>query len=111
MSQWRHEASDRLPELQRMIASPAIRSPADLWSDLRLEFDRLCHQEPAPTNLLSRIWQYGRWCMEHQDEAVSWAAINGFFGNLKDTRCYREILPKFMSGQEYEQFTDSRRDR
>ena len=72
---------------------------------LRDEFDRLCHQEPPPTDLLLRIWQYAKWSVDHKDETVQWAAINHFFEHIEDTRRYREVLPTFMSRQEYEQFT------
>jgi hypothetical protein len=105
MSQWRHEASHRLPELQSIIASPSLHTPAELWIELRSGFDRLCREEPAQTDLLSRIWQYAKWSAAQKDEVVQWAAISHFFERIEDTRRYREVLPTFMSNQEYEQFT------
>ncbi len=107
MSQWRFEASQRLPELQSTIASRSIRTPAELWMELRSRFDEFCHHDPAPKDLLSRIWQYAKWSLNHKDEAVKWAAINHFFEHIEDTRHYRAVLPTFMSRQEYEQFTNS----
>ena len=76
--------------------------------ELRLRFDELCRQDPAPTDLLSRIWHYGKWSVTHKDEAVQRAVIDHFFDHTEDTRRYREVLPTFMSRQEYEQFTGLR---
>ena len=42
MSAWRKEASKRLPELQRFIASREVDSPMMLWIELHMEFERLC---------------------------------------------------------------------
>lgn len=102
MSLWRKEASNRLPELQQSITSTLVESPSDLWMQLNCDFDRLCHKEPAPIELLSRIWQYARWCAEHESEDVQFAVISYFFGHIKDTRLYRTVLPQFMSRDEYE---------
>jgi len=102
MSLWRQEASNRLPELQASIASALVDSPSDLWMQLRCDFDRLCHEEPPPIELLSRIWQYARWCAEHESEDVQFAAISHFFEHIEDTRLYRTVLPQFMSRDEYE---------
>jgi hypothetical protein len=105
MSQWRREASDRLPELQSVIASSTVNSPAQLWIELRFRFDELCHQEAPPVDLLSRIWNYAKWCVGQRDGAVEWAVTSHFFEHIEDTRRLREVLPKFMSQQEYAQFT------
>jgi hypothetical protein len=102
MSLWRKEASDQLPELQRSITSTLVESPSDLWIQLHTDFDRLCREEPPPIELLSRIWQYARWCAEHENEDVQFAAINHFFEHIEDTRLYRTVLPQFMSRDEYE---------
>lgn len=102
MSRWRHEASQRLPELQRVIASRKIHTPAELWIALWLEFDDRCRWEPAPGDLLSRIWQFARWSAHQDDEAVHSAVISYFFENLANTRRYRDVLLSFMSRQEYE---------
>ncbi len=108
MSQWRHEASKQLPELQGTISSDLVHTPASLWIELAFQFDRLCHEDPPPTELLSRIWQYARWSLAHEDEGVQEAVISHFFTNIEDTRCHRAVLPEFMSRQEYEQVTDRR---
>lgn len=42
MSQWRREASERLPELQLIIASKLVHSPMMLWIELNQEFERRC---------------------------------------------------------------------
>jgi hypothetical protein len=102
MSLWRKEASNRLPELQQSIASASIKTPSDLWMELRLRFDQLCRQEPPPIELLSRIWQYARWSDEHPAEDVQFAVEAHFFERIEDTRLYRTVLPKFMSPKEYE---------
>ena len=108
MSLWRKEASKRLPELQSIIASPSVQSPSELWMELHFEFDRLCREEPAPTGLLSRIWEYAKWSAQSHDESVQMAVINFFFENIKDTRAYREVLPRFMSSADYAQYTGRR---
>jgi hypothetical protein len=103
MSLWRSEASKRLPELQGEITSTMIENPADLWMELRLAFDRLCHEEPPPVELLSRIWDYAKWSMDHKSDDVQFAVTAFFFTKIKDTRLYRIVLPTFMSVKEYEQ--------
>jgi hypothetical protein len=103
MSTWRHEASRRLPELQSIIASPSVRTAAELWMELHFEFETQCREEPAPIDLLSRIWQYAKWSSERKDEHVEQAVIGFFFERIGDTRRYREVLPMFMSIGEYEQ--------
>ena len=103
MSQWRQEASKRLPELQSSIASTLVENPADLWMQLRNDFDHLCHKEPPPIELLSRIWDYAKWSMEHKSEVVQYAVINCFLDSIEDTRLYRTVLPTFMSDKEYRQ--------
>lgn len=102
MSLWRKEASDRLPELQRSITSTLVENPSDLWMQLRCDFDRLCHKEPPPIELLSRIWEYARWSAEHGSDEVKFAVTSYFFEHIKDTRLYRTLLPQFMSRDEYE---------
>jgi len=101
-SLWREEASTRLPELQAIVASLDVKTPSDLWMKLCFEFDRLCHEQPPPIELLSRIWQYARWSADHESEDVQFAAITFFFEGITDTRLYRTILPRFMSRNEYE---------
>jgi len=70
----------------------------ELWND----FDRLCRQDPPPIDLLSRIWEYMNWSIAHEDDAVNEAAILYFLERIEDTRRYREVLPMFMSREEYE---------
>jgi hypothetical protein len=108
MSLWRKEASKRLPELQSKIASPSVNSPSDLWMELHFEFDRLCREATASTDLLSRIWEYAKWSAQHEDESVQTAVVNFFFENIEDTRAYREVLPRFMSRADYLQYTGQR---
>jgi hypothetical protein len=101
---WRHEASQRLPELQGKITSTLVENPADLWMELRLVFDRLCHEEPPPVDLLSRIWDYAKWSADHKSDEVQFAVTAFFFEQIEDTRLYRTVLPTFMSVKEYRQF-------
>ena len=69
---------------------------------VRSDFDRLCHQDSPPIDLLSRIWQYARWSAEHGSEDVQFAVSSFFFEHIEDTRLYRTVLPQFMSRDEYE---------
>jgi hypothetical protein len=105
MSLWRKEASRRLPELQAVVADTSVKTPSDLWMALYREFDRLCHQQPPPIDLLSRIWDYAKWSAQHKDESVEFAAINFFFEEIRDTKVYREVLPRFMNPKDYAQYT------
>ena len=105
MSLWRKEASKRLPELQAVVADTSVKTPSDLWMALRREFDHLCHQQPPPIGLLSRIWDYAKWSVEHKDDSVQFAAINFFFEEIQDTKVYREVLPRFMTAKDYDQYT------
>ena len=102
MSVWRKEASKRLPELQKSIASKSVETPVDLWMQLHSDFGHLCRQGPPPIELLSRIWQYARWSREQESEDVQFAVISFFFERIEDTRLYRTVLPQFMSRDEYE---------
>jgi len=102
MSLWRKEASNRLPELQGRITSTLVKNAADLWIHLSCDFDRLCHKEPPPVELLSCIWDYAKWSAEHENDDVQFAVVTFFFGHIKDTRLYRTVLPQFMSRDEYE---------
>jgi hypothetical protein len=100
MSAWRKEASERLPELQRIIASREVDSPMMLWIELNLEFERRCKQEPVPIELLKRLWGYAKWCMGRGDDVGTGAAL-GFCEHLIDTKESRSVLPKIMSRQDY----------
>lgn len=100
MSAWRKEASQRLPELQRIIASREVDSPMMLWMELKCEFQRLCKQEPLPLDLLRRLWGYAEWCLERGDDVRTGVAL-GFCEHLIDTKESRNILPKIMSRQDY----------
>jgi hypothetical protein len=101
MSAWRKEASKRLPELQRVIASREIDNPMMLWIELQIEFERLCKQEPVPLDLIRRLWEYAKWCMDRGDDVGTGAAL-GFCEHLIDTKESRSILPEIMSRQDYE---------
>jgi hypothetical protein len=101
MSAWRKEASKRLPELQRIIASRVVNNPMRLWIELQSEFNRLCQQEPIPLDLLRRFWAYALWCMEREGDVGTGAAL-GFCEHLMDTKESRSILPEIMSRQEYQ---------
>jgi hypothetical protein len=101
MITWRKEASKRLPELQRVIAAPEVDNPMRLWIELKMEFERLCKREPAPLDLLRRLWGYAKWCMERGDEVGTGAAL-GFCEHLIDTKKSRSILPQIMSRQDYQ---------
>src|SRR5688572_417332 len=100
MSQWRREASQQLPELQSIVASSAINTPAELWMELWMHFDRLCREEPPPLDLLARIWKYMRWCADQKDEEVQRGAISVFLEKMEDTRRHREVLLRIMSLKE-----------
>lgn len=101
MSAWRKEASKRLPELQRIIASREVYCPMSLWIALQWEFSRLCKQEPVPLDLLRRLWGYAKWCME-RGEDIGTAAAFAFCEHLIDTEKSRSILPDIMTRQDYQ---------
>ena len=101
MSTWRKEASKRLPELQRIIASREVDNPMMLWIELHMEFDRLCKQEPVSLDLLRKLWGYAKWCMERGGDVGNGAAL-GFCEHLIDTKALRSILPEIMSQQDYQ---------
>ena len=104
MSLWRSEASKRLPELQTTIASTGIHTPRDLWMGLFFQFERLTRQAPFPKDLLSRLWSYAKWSLDHRDVDVQSAVSDCFFTNLKDSRKLREVCPQFMTETEYAQY-------
>jgi hypothetical protein len=106
MSTWRKEASNRLPELQSIIASREIDNAMGLWIELRLKFSTLCKLSPQPLDLLKRIWEYALWCMEHGNDDVGTAAAFGFCEHLLDSKASQLLLPKIMSRAKFEECKD-----
>ncbi|MCW1913238.1 hypothetical protein OJ996_06630 [Luteolibacter sp. GHJ8] len=101
MSLWRREASERLPELQRIIASRFVDGPMMLWIELNTEFEKLCGSQPPPIDLLRRIWRYCDWCLQHGGEDVRTAAALGFGEHLIDSPQRAALLPQIMSCADY----------
>lgn len=101
MSLWRREASERLPELQRIIASELVDSPMMLWIELNQKFEKLCEIQPPPLELLRRIWHYCDWCMRHKNGDVQTAAALGFCEHLIDNPVRAALLPKLMSKSDF----------
>ena len=102
MSLWRKEASERLPELQQLIASRDVDGPMMLWIEIQMEFNNLCEQEPPPLDLIRRVWEYAKWCMAKGHGDVATAAALGFCEHLLDRKATRQILPNIMTRQDYE---------
>lgn len=101
MSKWRREASERLLELQPIIASKLVDSPMMLWIELNQEFDRLCKTDPPPLDLLKRIWGYCEWCLKQGTSDIQTAAVLGFCEHLIDTPERTAILPKIMRRSDF----------
>jgi hypothetical protein len=101
MSRWRREASERLPELQNLIASKLVDSPMMLWVELDSKFGRLCEEEPPPIDLLCRVWQYCDWCLVNGSDDVRTAAALGFCEHLLDSPRRAALLPKIMSRADF----------
>lgn len=97
MSRWRREASERLPELQKLIASTLVDNPMMLWIELNQEFGRKCEQEDPPISLLKRIWEYCEWCLVHGSDDVRTAAALGFCEHLIDSPQRVRQLPRIMT--------------
>ncbi|MBW8863980.1 MAG: hypothetical protein JF609_03470 [Verrucomicrobia bacterium] len=102
MSLWRKEASERLPELQQLIASRDIDNPMMLWTEIKMKFQDFCEQEPPPLDLIKRVWGYAKWCMAQGHEDVATAAALCFCEHLLDRKATQRILPQIMTRQEYE---------
>lgn len=101
MSLWRKEASERLPELQPIIASKIVDNPMMLWIELRLEFERRCEIQPPPLDLLGRIWGYCAWCLAHGREGVQTGAALAFCEHLMDSPAQIAVLPKIMTRRDF----------
>jgi len=106
MSAWREEASNRLPEIQSIIASRDVESPMMLWIELQIKFQSLCKQNPPPIDLIQRMWDYALWCMTKGNEDVRTAAALGLCEHLIDTKASRQMLPKIMERKLFEGFKD-----
>lgn len=104
MSKWRREASERLPELQPLIASKLVDNPMMLWIELNQEFERRCEIEPPPLELLTRVWRYCEWCLTHGSDDVRTAAALGFCEHLIDTPKRTELLPRIMRRSDFLDF-------
>ena len=111
MSLWRREASKFLPEFQSFIANPDLEGPWDLWLDLASKFDDLSRERPVQADLLSRIWKYAQWSLEHPDEKIRFAVTAHFLSDLKDTRNNREVFPPIIGADQYNQYFSSDTDR
>jgi hypothetical protein len=101
VSRWRREASERIPELQPIIASKEIDGPMMLWIELNQEFEKLCRLQPPPVDLLRRVWQYCDWCLLHGNDDVRTAAALGFCEHLIDTPERVALLPKIMTRSDF----------
>ena len=101
MSRWRREATERLPEFQRLIAAREIDSPMMLWIELNQKFEKLCELKPPPVDLLRRVWLYCEWCLLHGNDDVRTAAALGFCEHLIDTKARVELLPKIMTRNDF----------
>lgn len=101
MSQWRREASGRLPELQRIIASKQISRPMMLWIELNQEFQRQCDIDPPPIDLLKRIWGYCEWCLAQGTSDIQTAAALAFCEHLIDTPKRTALLPRIMTRSDF----------
>jgi len=101
MSRWRREASERLPELQAIIASTLVDSPMMLWIEINSKFQKLCDEDSPPVDLLRRVWQYCDWCLLHGSPDVRTAAALAFCEHLIDTPERAALLPKIMSRTDY----------
>jgi hypothetical protein len=101
MSKWRREASERLPELQWIIASKLVDSPMMLWIELNQEFARRCEKEPLPLDLLRRIWGYCEWCLSQGTSDIQTAAALGFCEHLIDTPKRTAVLPMVMRRSDF----------
>jgi hypothetical protein len=105
MSAWRKEASNRIPELQRIIASRRVDNPMALWIELGAEFEEQCRQNPLPLDLLRRLWEYAKWCM-NQGGDVGTAAAFAFCEHLFRSEASKSVLPQIMSREDYEGLKD-----
>ena len=101
MSKWRREASERLPELQPIIASQLVDSPMMLWIELNQDYGRQCEIDPPPIDLLKRFWGYCEWCLAQGTSDIQTAAALGFCEHLIDTPKRRLILPKIMRRSDF----------
>lgn len=101
MSRWRREASEQLPELQRIFASKNVDNPMMLWIDLNLEFENLCETQPPPLDLLARIWQYCNWCLTDGNDDVRTGAALAFCEHLIDTPKRTTILAEIMKRSDF----------
>jgi hypothetical protein len=101
MSRWRREASERLPELQKLIAAKEIDGPMMLWIELNQKFEKLCELKPPPVDLLRRVWLYCDWCLVHGNDDVRTAAALGFCEHLIHTSARVALLPKIMSRSDF----------
>ena len=101
MSRWRREASERLPELQFIIASREVDRPMMLWIELSTKFGKLCEQEDPPVDLLKRIWGYCSWCLTDGGGDVPTAAALGFCEHLLESPQRAAMLPRIMSRGEF----------
>ena len=101
MSLWRREASERLPELQNIIASRLVDSPMMLWIELNIKFEKLSKSQPPPIDLLRRIWRYCEWSLQHGSPEVQTAAALGFCEHLIQTPERAALLPQIMSMADY----------
>jgi len=101
MSEWRHQALERLPEYRGAIEG--ADSPMALWIKLWLAFDQAV--ESSHTQTAERILAYARWCISEASGKLpndtSTAAIVAFYEHIPTRRSNWKHLPKWLSPQEF----------
>ena len=101
MSAWRRIAIERLPSLQKEIAS------ADnihvLWVELRSAMNRVYAQEPIDDAVIAAIYGYGSWCLtQARNDGIATAALFGFYEHLPTDPLIRVDVGRWLSVADFD---------
>ena len=101
MSQWRREAIERFPELQRQIAD--AEGMYFVWMALwNARFKPAYEKEPPDEETMARVYDYAHWCLTHRSLSVRKAVEDQFYQGLADDPRTRRDMPRWISQEDFD---------
>ena len=104
MSVWRRTALETLPEYRQTIAD--AENAMAMWIDLCQHFRELYLADELNDDLISRFFEYARWCIQTPGEGkflsdIGTAAVCAFYEHLPETESIRRDLPRRLAREEF----------
>ena len=96
MSAWRRTAIEKLPNYRKLIEQSANIS--EFWGEITAEFAK-AHRDPIDEAIIGKVYEFAWWVVGESDIADT--ALVWFFEDLPTDRRVRELLPRFMSRDQF----------